>query len=398
MRLSLPTLFRRVRCRVGVPAVLASVAVMSVLVIAPSPARADTVSSIQARAAQIQSQIDALGAKDGALSQRYDGAVLHVQAIDIQVTQDQAKLAAADAQARKAEDALRAQAVQQFMGGGNAVKILDIVQGSASNVELRSQYVDAATQTEGTALDQLHIARRLVAAKKAQLVVDQGQAKATLAVIDTARRQVTATEVQLQGLYSQVKGQLATAIQAQQAAALVVEQNAANARLAAARAAAAAAAPPPVQAVARTSPGTGRLAPLDNGSGQGGAPASPPQSAPSNLSPAQGASGAVRAAENQVGTPYVWGGSSPGGFDCSGLVMWAWSQVGVSLPHYTGAQYDATTHISMGSIQPGDLLFNGDLSHVAMYVGNGQMVEAAHTGTNVRIVPVRSEMVFATRV
>jgi cell wall-associated NlpC family hydrolase len=100
----------------------------------------------------------------------------------------------------------------------------------------------------------------------------------------------------------------------------------------------------------------------------------------------------VQAAEREIGVPYVWGGSSPSGFDCSGLIAWAYSQVGIGLPHYSGAQYASTTHISMADIAPGDLLFYGPggSEHVAMYVGGGSMIEAPHTGATVSISGVRT--------
>ncbi|MGH9065707.1 MAG: C40 family peptidase [Acidimicrobiales bacterium] len=86
-----------------------------------------------------------------------------------------------------------------------------------------------------------------------------------------------------------------------------------------------------------------------------------------------------------MGKPYVWGGSGPYGFDCSGLVMYAWAAAGVSLPHYTVSQYDATSRISESDLQPGDLIFYEGLGHVAMYVGGGEVVVADTTGTPVRI-------------
>ena len=80
----------------------------------------------------------------------------------------------------------------------------------------------------------------------------------------------------------------------------------------------------------------------------------------------------MAAAESRVGDSYVWGAAGPSTFDCSGLVMWAYAQVGISLPHFSGAQYADTTHIPMSDLEPGDLVFPADPGqHVAMYVGNG---------------------------
>src|SRR5262249_26398941 len=112
-----------------------------------------------------------------------------------------------------------------------------------------------------------------------------------------------------------------------------------------------------------------------------------------------GASGAVAAAESRVGDPYVYGAAGPNAFDCSGLMMWAYAQVGISLPHFSGAQYADTTHIPMSALQPGDLVFPANPSaHVAMYVGGGDIVEAASTGIPVHIVPMGSWFVLAGRV
>ncbi len=107
---------------------------------------------------------------------------------------------------------------------------------------------------------------------------------------------------------------------------------------------------------------------------------------------APGGVGAVSAAETQLGVPYVWGGESPGaGFDCSGLVQWAWRQAGVSLPRTSGAQFAASTPVSIADLEPGDLLFYGPSGsdHVAMYVGGGMMIEAPETGEVVHITPLR---------
>jgi cell wall-associated NlpC family hydrolase len=95
--------------------------------------------------------------------------------------------------------------------------------------------------------------------------------------------------------------------------------------------------------------------------------------------------GVVGVALSQLGTPYVWGGAAPGGFDCSGLVMWAYAQVGVSLPHSSYAQYGYGVPVSRDQLQPGDLVFFDGLGHVGIYIGGGQFVHAPHTGDVVKI-------------
>lgn len=98
---------------------------------------------------------------------------------------------------------------------------------------------------------------------------------------------------------------------------------------------------------------------------------------------------AANFALSQMGDPYVWGAAGPNAYDCSGLTMWAYQQVGISLPHYTGAQYAAGTPVSRSQLRVGDLVFfYPDRHHMGIYIGNGKMVHAPYTGTVVRIDPI----------
>ena len=99
--------------------------------------------------------------------------------------------------------------------------------------------------------------------------------------------------------------------------------------------------------------------------------------------PGAGHPQAASIALQYLGVPYVWGGASPSGFDCSGLVMYVYAQLGISLPHYTVAQWNATDPIA--SPAPGDLVFFNGLGHVGIYIGGGKFVDAPHTGSVVRI-------------
>jgi peptidoglycan DL-endopeptidase CwlO len=98
---------------------------------------------------------------------------------------------------------------------------------------------------------------------------------------------------------------------------------------------------------------------------------------------------ALRAALTQRGKPYVWGAAGPDSYDCSGLVLWAFAQEGISLPHYTGDQWNSGMHVSRADLEPGDLVFFfADISHVGLYIGNGLMVDAPSTGQVVQVQPV----------
>ncbi|MEZ0363345.1 peptidoglycan hydrolase RipC [Mycobacterium sp. pUA109] len=116
---------------------------------------------------------------------------------------------------------------------------------------------------------------------------------------------------------------------------------------------------------------------------EGGLPAAAPGSGEGAI--------AVQAALTQVGSPYVWGGAAPGGFDCSGLVMWAFRQAGISLPHSSQAQANGGQPVALSDLQPGDVLtFYSDASHSGIYVGDGMMIHSFTYGQPVRVVPMYS--------
>ena len=95
--------------------------------------------------------------------------------------------------------------------------------------------------------------------------------------------------------------------------------------------------------------------------------------------------GVVGIAMQYLGVPYVWGGASPSGFDCSGFSMYVFAQVGVSLPHHAASQYGMGSPVSKDQLQPGDLVFFNGLGHMGIYIGGGQFIHAPHTGDVVKI-------------
>jgi cell wall-associated NlpC family hydrolase len=114
--------------------------------------------------------------------------------------------------------------------------------------------------------------------------------------------------------------------------------------------------------------------------------------------PSRTAAAAVRAALAQVGKPYRWGSTGPGSFDCSGLVRFAYAHAGLSLPRTSRQQWSAGRHVEVGGLRPGDLVFwahdpadPATIHHVAVYLGQGLIVHAPHTGALVRVDAMRPD-------
>jgi cell wall-associated NlpC family hydrolase len=358
-------------------AVAASAALTSCLVV--PAASADQMGSLQAQATALAARITALGNQEEALAERYDQAQGNVTSLQQQVDSAQQKLAVAQAQTQSARRILEADAIQAYVdGGSNPLTTNNSVQSATSSV-LRAEYIDTLATNQSDAIDQFHLATLQEQAASSQLKKQEAAATAQLNSLAATRQQVQAVQAQLTTEESKVAGEI-TALKAQEAAAAAAALAAkqAAARQAAQEQAAALAA---AQAQLQSNVGTATSV---------------------NYTPppvGSGAAGAVRAAESRLGDWYQWGAAGPNTFDCSGLVMWAYEQVGISLPHYSGAQYSDTTHIPMSDLQPGDLVFFSDPGeHVAMYVGNGDIIEAPHTGAQVHIVPMYSGFTLASRV
>lgn len=123
--------------------------------------------------------------------------------------------------------------------------------------------------------------------------------------------------------------------------------------------------------------------------------AAPPEAA---VVPGGAATTAVQAALTRIGSPYSWGASGPSAFDCSGLVMWAFQQAGINLPHSSQALASGGTPVSTDQMQPGDLVtYYGDASHVGIYIGDGMMVHASTYGVPVAVAPVNNAPIHNVR-
>lgn len=351
-------------------------------VLLPSRAGADPVSNSQnnlnhvtnqlqaeqAQAAQIESALQAQGARLDILAQQYETDQQQVQTLDGQLDALKAQITVTEAHIAATQAQLRRDALQSYMSGATDNSFDSIFSSGGEQAAVTQEYQNLAGANLTNEVDVLHQEQASLGVQQAQVQATEAQARAALAEASNAQQQAQAVAAQQQSELNQAKGQVATLLAQQQQARQQLAAAQYAQQLAAQQAAAAAAA------------------------ARGGA-----NQTYANVAVSPGASGAVQAAESQLGVPYRWGAESPKGspdpgFDCSGLTQWSWGQAGVSLPRTAQEQYDAIPHVAMSDVQPGDLIFWNDgtdsVQHVGMYVGNGDVIDAPQTGQDVQIQPI----------
>ena len=357
-----------------------SVAVVSATLLlgalGPMRASGTTLDDKKAQAEQLQNEIDANGNKIAALGEEYNGAVYAYEKAQAGVSEAKQHLAAAQA----AQDKLSAQVAERgavlYQGAQDPSSIFpDTNITSINELGARTKYGAVATGNDEQLIANLERAQQdLDVQRKAYEHQVEAAAKQRDSIA-AARAEVEQASAQERELLSQVKGEIAT---------LIAEEKAREA--AALRAS--------LAAIANS-----------NSSSGGGASSSVPASdvggdaIPTLPAPSPRAAAAIGYAEAQLGKPYRYAATGPDAFDCSGLTMMAWAAAGVSMPHYSGAQYAMFPHVPLDELQPGDLLFwgPGGSEHVAMYIGGGLQIAATHTGDYVRIQPMGSDPVGAAR-
>jgi cell wall-associated NlpC family hydrolase len=351
-------------------------------------AHADPIDDKQAEASALQDQIDANGAKLDALSERYNGAQYRFEQAQAAADDAQQKLDATEARVAQLSEQVKQRAAALYRGVGQGGPInLDV--SSASRLISSSKYSKSAAQHDIDLVKQLRSAERALHDQKATAEQAQADARDEQAQIGKAQAAVEAANAQQENLLSQVNGEIAQLVAEEQARREAEALAAAQQRYVDAAAAAAAAPASTPQS------GTGAGSSRGSGGGSGPAPA-PSANVPVN---GGGAATAIAYARAQLGKPYCYAGSGPACFDCSGLTMRAWGAAGVSMPHYSGAQYSMFPHVPLNAMQPGDLVFwgPGGSEHVGLYIGGGQMIAAPSTGDVVKIQAVWGSPVGAAR-
>jgi cell wall-associated NlpC family hydrolase len=369
---------------------LALSSVLAVIALASTSAGArgsnPQIQAQQARQRSVLARVNQIGQEVAKVNQEWDGAKIQLAKVEGQLKQNTYALHVARANLKAAQKRIMTRLYSIYVDGQPTT--MDVLAGAQS----LSQIIDRLESAQVLSSQDAAIGRQAVSfqagVQHRQQLLQKERAKRVSVVNQLAAEEQTArTQLAEQKRLLASIGLTIHKLQEQAAARARAQRQLAAERLAAelqAQRQQAQAAQQAQQAPV-SSGGTSSGGSSSGGSSGGGGSVAPPPPVPVPSGGGAGHPEAAQIALRYLGVPYVWGGSSPGGFDCSGLVMYVYAQLGISLAHYTGAQWSETEPIPLSSAQPGDLIFFNGLSHVGIYLGNGQMVDAPHTGSVVRV-------------
>jgi peptidoglycan DL-endopeptidase CwlO len=329
----------------GVAWVVVSLVLLAALAHAGPAAANPELDQKKAQLAQVRKQVHALDDRVELLTEQYDGAVLRLQQLKVEIRQANRRLKAAEIHLAYEQGVLAELMVARYKGVDATT--LDIVLGASSldqvtgSIDIQQRFDAAVT----TAVDQIRIARDQIQVERLALLASRRDELEQKRLIEQRRTRIQSMLKKRRSLMHELGAQVRIGEAADQIG---------QARLAL-----------KAEAWVRDDMKQNKDDP-----------------------------GAVIRDQvvldglGQIGVPYVWGGASPQtGFDCSGLVMWLWAKQGVSLPHFAAAQYQLGPFVDKSDLKIGDLVFFHKLGHVGIYIGHGYVLHAPHTGATVEIEP-----------
>jgi cell wall-associated NlpC family hydrolase len=367
----------------------------------PGPApNQSQINSTQSQVSQIESTLSQEEQQTSILDDKYNTAQQNLQNAQTALQTIATNLVHERSSVNVDKRLVTADAVAAYVYGTPESGFASYFSESATQDQERNQYtnqiVGNLSKDETSLLKSESRLQAEEVAQQSEASQAQSEAAQAKSLAQANEQEATTTKATL----GQVQGQLAQEVAAaaiqeaqEEAAAAAAAQSAAAQQRAAAAAATAA-------TVAGAVGGSSSAAAATTAANQAGG-----TTGPVGGSSTGGGAGtaAVQAAVSQLGVPYVFGGEQPGvGFDCSGLVQWAWGQAGVTIPRTTETEWPALTHVSLDALEPGDLLFyynlDGDdqVDHVVMYTGSGPygtdtVIQAPFTGSTVSYSPIFTE-------
>ncbi len=327
-----------------------------------APARGQTsLSDARAQAAQIQVELSTISQEAEQAVERYNQASMDLELTTRRLSENEAALEEASAKLAAAQERLNNRMKYIYRDG--SLTFIDVIVNTTSFGEFMSRFDLLGRIGSQDKADVQDVLRYKAEVEDTQAALEQDRRKQE-ELVDTLATEKAAIESRLaekQQVLDGVEGEIAEIIAQQQ------EQQQAQAR----------------QQSSSGLPAAPTPAPESPPPAQPGEPAPEP---PTSEPPPPSSGGAVGIAMQYLGVPYAWGGASPSGFDCSGLVMYVYSQMGIYLPHSAAAQFYSGTPIDSSELAPGDLVFFGSpISHVGIYIGGGSMIHAPFEGAVVSV-------------
>ena len=313
-------------------------------------AGADQISYEKAQAASIAANIATLNNQVAYYSEKYDQANLQLQGLNSQMQLAQSKIEQTHKNIAGLRAKLATEAITLYTRGGAFASVSDLLSGTSTDITLRQVYAGAVANSQQALITKFQAATQSLVAEQQTLNGERAQVNSAVARAAASRKSAQAAMNQSQGQLNSVNSTLAQLVQAAQAATALAQQQRIRQLVL------------QQQAQQQT---------------QSNSNATPPPAVQTNVPVGAGAAAAVRVALSELGKPYEFGAAGPNAFDCSGLTEYVWAQAGVFLPHSAAAQYDSIPHVSISQLQPGDLIFYyTPIDHVAIYIGNGEVVDA----------------------
>jgi peptidoglycan DL-endopeptidase CwlO len=342
----------------------------------PGEVATDAVEDQRARARDVQARIDANGARISALAEQLNGAQFRLAQIDAEIADAQRGIDDAQDEVDRRRSALNRRAASAYKraGTGGPLDIMDVSDPAERN--MAAKYASAVAASDANLVTELQAAQHDLEERKREH--EEAREAAQAERDELAEKAATLAQANADQMYllGTIDAEIQTILDEEQA-----RRDAALVDLPVGS-------PPPPGAA----PPLGPLPVVPT-------PPDPPPSTPPPP-PTNRAQIAVDFAFAQLGKWYCWGGNGwgryqpefgincpPDTYDCSGLTMRAWGAAGVTLPHYSGAQYSMFPRVPLNALRPGDLVFYGPggSQHVGIYIGGGQMIEAPFTGVQVRV-------------
>ena len=315
-------------------------------------ANAETIANARAQAAAIAVRLNYLGGQVSLLAEKYNQAQISLSQATQKVSAAQAQIAQTQSNIASIKSQLAQEAINAYVTGGNLSEFSALLNENPTEASVRQEYLNTVTNSQTDLIALYQGATQSLQLQQTSLKSLQAQAASVFNEVTTAKNAAQSASDQERAQLASVNSTIATLVAQQQT--YLAQQAAAKAQQIILNTPSSFAAPTPVSSVPTATGGQAGIA--------------------------------ISWARQELGKRYVFGGAGPNVFDCSGLTEFIYAKAGIYLPHSAAAQYSDSSRVSLAALQPGDLVFYySPISHVAIYIGGGQVIQALNESAPVEV-------------